>query len=316
MTIPHYQTLMRPLLEAAAKRQNDTSVLEVADEIAGQFAISEEDLTLEIPSGGQTIFYNRLHWARTYLGKAGLLHSPRRGRFQITEDGLALLANHRGPVSNDTLRDYEPFREWKSASRKSAADPTMAENYASPMSAEDAAAAMTPDDMISTGFTQIEAELTAEILNRLKTVHPRQFEQIVVDLLEKMGFGGKAGERAQPTRYSGDNGIDGILDEDALGLDAVYVQAKRWSDGTVGQREIQQFVGSMDGEGAHKGVFVTTSTYSKQAMDYAERRTTKRIKLIDGPKLAQLCMRYGVGVRERQRLVLWKLDETYFEDDA
>jgi restriction system protein len=317
MPIPDYQMLMRPLLEAASKRNGDTSVLEIADEIASQFSMTPEELAQEIPSGSQKVFYNRLHWARTYLGKAGLLASPKRGRFEITSKGRSFLQSHTGPIDNAALAKFPEFQEWRTRSTATKKqDPTLPGQYSAIPSADLFHNSMSPDDRIDSGFQQIEAELQAELLSRLETVHPKQFEILVVELLERMGFGGKAGEVARPTKYSGDGGIDGVLDEDALGLDAVYVQAKRYVGNSVGRQELQAFVGAMDGERAHKGVFVTTSSFSKQAIEYAQKTTSKRIALIDGNRLAQLCMRHGIGVRERRRLILWRLDDAYFEGDA
>jgi restriction system protein len=320
MPVPTYQEFMRPLLVAAAEAGSDISIHEIADSIAGQFGLSDADISEEIPSGGQTVFYNRLHWARTYLGKAGFLVSPKRGRFTITDKGRAALARHQGEITNDVLAESPEFREWRAKSASTKRNQTSKEDPI-PASGESISndtpeiKELSPDDLIDSGYAKIKYELESDILERLKKVHPKQFEHVVVELLQKMGFGGRVSGRARVTRYSGDEGIDGIIDEDALGLDAVYVQEKRYFDNTVGQPAVQQFVGSMDGRGAHKGVFVTTSTFSRSAHDYAVR-TSKRIALIDGPRLATLCVEHGVGVRPRRTITLWKVDDSYFEGES
>jgi len=315
MPIPTYQTLMRPVLEAAAARTEQVNILEIADEIAAQFDLTEAELAEKIPTGTQPLFYNRLHWAKTYLKKAGLIISEKRGRFAVSAIGKQLLATHSGPINNMTLDGFEEFRKWKSAKALVSEE----EQNGLPLNEEPKPLAaspdtLSPDDMIMQGVKQIEATLVAELLERLKTVHPKRFEAVVVELLKAMGFGGRPGSKSTVTSYSGDGGIDGIIGEDALGLDAIYIQAKRYTDSSVSQPAIQQFVGSMDGEGAHKGVFVTTSTFTKQAIGYVEK-TSKRVVLIDGPRLADLCMRYGIGVRPKSAFEIRILDEEYFDGE-
>lgn len=306
---------MRPVLEAAAARDYEVSILEIADEIAVAFNLTETELAEKISTGTQQLFYNRLHWAKTYLKKAGLIDSAKRGKFGVTEAGKALLATHSGQINNATLDAFPAFKAWKSA-KAVVSDLGQSDLPLTGHAIENSqvTADLSPDDMITEGIKQIETTLVAALLDRLKSVHPKRFEAVVVELLKAMGFGGKPGSVSKVTSYSGDGGIDGIIGEDVLGLDAVYIQAKRYKDTCVGQPAIQQFVGSMDGEGAHKGVFVTTSTFTKQALSYVEK-TSKRVVLIDGPRLADLCMRYGVGVREKSAFQIRIIDEEFFDGE-
>ncbi|WP_448578022.1 restriction endonuclease [Thermaurantiacus sp.] len=311
MAIPDYQTLMRPVLEAAVAAKTDISIVEIAEHIAKQFGLNEEELDITIPSGTQPLFYNRLHWAKTYLSKAGLLQSPKRGKFRATAEGEAFLSAHPGPISSSDLAKIPAFEAWRTIGKQQTEGGLQS---AQAEASQVMHSPMTPDDLIDSGLKLINDQLTQEVLNELKGVHPKRFEAIVVDFLKAMGFGGGDHGVSVVTPYTNDGGVDGIIHEDALGLDSIYIQAKRYTDKQVGQPDVQQFVGSMDGFGAHKGVFVTTSTFSKQAHAYVEK-TSKRVVLIDGERLASLFLQYGVGVRTKRTVEIKAIDPDYFLGD-
>jgi len=260
---------------------------------------------------------SRAHWARTYLAKAGLLTSPRRNRHEITDAGRQLLASGVSRIDMKTLEQFPAYVTWreKDQSAKPAeqissapADETGGSLGAQP------ALVRTPEERIEADFRIVEASLSEDLLGAIIGLTPKQFEQLIVDLLLKMGYGG--GDRSMGERIgkSGDGGIDGIINEDALGLDAVYVQAKRYApDSKVGRAALQAFVGSLTGEGASKGVFVTTSDFTREARDYLNK-VQHRVVLINGERLARLMIQHEVGVRARQTYVLRSIDEDYFAD--
>ncbi len=306
MPVPDYQTLMLPVLRLFADGR--TSVSDCIPDLQAEFKISEEDAAELLPSGRMTRLYSRAHWARTYLGKAGLLTSPKRGFHEVTALGRELLATDPAKIDNSVLARYDDFSEWK---RQSASDKT-----ASPQSGhmEQIDDDQTPEDAIITADRLLNAALREELITALLQVSPMRFEKLILDLLTAMNFGRGNVGYGRLTAISGDGGIDGIINEDALGLDAVYIQAKRYSpDNKVGRPDIQRFVGSLTGESATKGVFVTTSSFSKEARDYIDR-VQQRIVLIDGDKLAQLMIAHEVGVRTRSTYFIKSLDEDYFAD--
>lgn len=309
MAIPGYQSLMLPLLRLAG--QGDVALQDAVQRLAQEFQLTPEEAAQRLPSG-QAVIYNRTGWAKTELVKAGLIEQPQRGLFRITDRGRALLANPPAAISRAFLVEHYPeFRAYIEASQQRQA--TAEQPVATPttdLAAEPVGA--TPDELIDTAAKTLMAALEAELLERVRSVHPNQFEQIVVDLLIAMGFGGGAPEMGQRLGRSGDGGIDGVIQEDALGLDAVYIQAKRYQDGsTIGAPVLQAFVGSLVGNRANKGVFVTSSKFSPAAKEYV-RTIQHRVVLIDGEELARLLARHGVGVREDRRIVIKKLDEDYF----
>lgn len=311
MPIPGYQTLMLPLLEFA--RDGEVALQEAVQRLVERFQLTPEEASQRLPSG-QTVIYNRTGWAKTELLKAGLIEQPRRGLFRITDRGRALLANPPAAISRAYLvENYPEFRAYIEASQqRQTASEEATSGSSSELSLEPTEA--TPDELIDKAAKTLTTALEADLLERVRTVHPNQFEQIVVDLLIAMGFGGGDPEMGQRLGRSGDGGIDGVIQEDALGLDAVYVQAKRYQDGnTIGAPVLQAFVGSLVGNRATKGVFVTSSKFSAQARAYVST-IQHRVVLIDGDELARLLVRHGVGVREDRRIVIKKLDENYFDD--
>lgn len=308
MSIPDFQTLMLPVLRAfAAGAEN---VAQIAPTIKTQFSISETEAAELIPSGRISTLLSRVHWARTYLGKAGLIESPKRNSHKITDRGRKLLAQNPAFISIQTLEQFADFSAWRAASLapKSQSDK---QDHAGPM---EPANAETPEEQMRRMAAILEDHLVDQILSLMAPMSPQQFEQLILDLLAAMGFGGGQRANGRMTPTTGDGGIDGIIHEDALGLDAVYIQAKRYApDNKISRPDIQRFVGSLTGESATKGVFVTTSDFSKEARDYISR-VQQRIVLINGRRLAELMILHGVGVRTRYTYAIRDIDQDYFVD--
>jgi restriction system protein len=301
MSVPDYQTFMLPLLQLASD-QKDHALSEAYDALAVQFGLTESERIDMLPSGRQSRFENRVGWARTYLKKAGLIDSTGRGRFCITQRGLAVLKSHPASVTKEFLTQFPEFREFQARQnvRLDNADETSEHES-------------TPDEVLGSAYQVLRRTLAQDLLERLKNSSPRFFERVVVDLLLAMGYGGSGFDAGKIVGKSGDGGIDGIINEDKLGLDAIYVQAKRWA-GTVGRPTVQEFAGSLAGQKARKGVLITTSQFSAEAKDYTERLDMK-IVLIDGEQLAQLMIDHGVGVADKQVYAIKRLDEDYFVEE-
>lgn len=307
MAIPDYQTLMLPVLTIAA--EGETRVPIAADLIANQLGLSEHEREERLPSGAQRILHNRIHWAKFYMSKAGLIDSPRRGVFVASPAGKAALAKRPERIDVETLKGYPAFIEFYSAAANS--DPASE----GPATTASATSITTPEEQIDAAHSILNGALKADLLGRTLDQSPAFFERLIVDLLVAMGYGGSHENAALRLGKSGDGGIDGIIDEDRLGLDRIYVQAKRYAEHVcVGRPEIQGFVGSLVGLGATKGVFVTTSIFSKQAQEYV-RGLQQRVILIDGSRLTDLMIEFGVGVRVSRTVAVKKLDEDFFSDE-
>lgn len=306
--MPDYETMMRPALEAFAS--GAASVAETLPHLRRVFEITDEDAEELLPSGRTTVLASRAHWARTYLAGAGCLTSPKRNVHVITGRGRDLLASHAGPISNEVLSRFPDFASWLDKARRRDKD-VAAQDVGHPPVPETRA---TPDDQIESAFAAVERALVGDLLSAVQSLTPARFEQLIVDLLVGMGYGGGDPAMGERLGRSGDGGIDGVINEDALGLDAVYVQAKHYAaDNRVGRPALQAFVGSLTGEGATKGVFVTTSDFSREACDYLNR-VQQRIVLINGERLAKLLIQHEVGVRARRTYVLRSVDEDYFSE--
>jgi restriction system protein len=304
MSIPDYQSLMLPVLEVASK--GETSVPLAEAEIAARFGLSNEEREQMLPSGKQRVLHNRIHWAKFYLTKAGLLESPKRGRFVITAAGQQVLA--KPPVTLDTkhLLTISTFRDFYRGGEDAEAIASAAE--VEPPSA-------TPEEVVEAAYKAVHAALRADLLDRILQNSPSFFEEVIVELLVAMGYGGSRRNAAEQLGKSGDGGVDGVINEDVLGLDRVYIQAKRYAPGSaVGRPEVQAFTGSLIGLGASKGVFVTTSTFSSQAVEFASR-IPQRVILIDGKRLTELMVEHGVGVRSSRVLEFKRLDEDFFSEE-
>ena len=297
MTAPDYQTLMLPLLRIAADEQEHV-VGEVVQELAEQFRLTPEDRKQLLPSGRQAAFDNRVGWARTYLAKAGLLESTGRGRFHITGRGLDVLTSPPSEINIGFLKRFPEFVEFQSASKKTESQP--------------AAELETPEELLEVSYQNLRLSLAQELLERVKQCSPQFFEHLVVDLLVAMGYGGSRKDAGQAVGQSGDGGVDGIIKEDKLGLDIVYIQAKRW-EAAVGRPTVQAFAGSLEGQRARKGVLITTSQFTAEAKDYVNR-IEKKIILVGGEQLAQLMIDHDVGVAGFATYHVKKLDLDYFGD--
>lgn len=303
MNIPDYQTIMLPLLKRVADGQ-EHSFPELVEGLATEFKLTETDRRELLPSGGQFVFDNRVGWARTYMKKAGLISAPKRGVVQITERGRKLLETHPKRVDNKLLREFPEFLEFQGAK------PAGAKHETESAGSE----ALDPQETIEAGFHRIQKQLSAELLTRIKGSSPEFFEKLVLELLLKMGYGGSRRDAGQRIGKSGDGGVDGVIKEDKLGLDEVYIQAKRGDGGQVGSKEIQAFVGALHGRRARKGVFITTSGFSKPARDYV-RDIQDKVILIDGPELADLLIEHGVGVSTIASYDIKRIDTDYFVED-
>ena len=303
MAVPDFQSFMLPLLKAVSDGK-EYNLSEVVDKLAEQFQLSNEDKKELLPSGRKTRVDDRAGWAQTYLRKAGLLERTGRGKFRVTERGLDVLKSNPDKINIKFLRQYPEFVEFQNLSRQSAKPDAEAENEILDE---------TPEETLESGYQNLRRNLAQELLDRVKKCSPRFFESLVVDLLVAMGYGGSRKDAGQAVGQSGDGGVDGIIKEDRLGLDVVYIQAKRW-EGTVGRPAVQAFAGSLEGQRARKGVLITTSQFSQDAKDYVSR-IEKKIVLIDGEQLAQLMIDHGIGVAEVATYTVKKMDLDYFGEE-
>lgn len=312
MTIPDYQTLMLPLLRLAGDAQ-EHRFRDAVEQLASEFSLSDDERATLLPSGTAPAFDNRVGWARTYLKQAGLLEARRRGVFRITPRGSELLATRPSRIDNSALEQFPEFLTFRL--RKNDDKPAGANDSAAspPLLATEPSIDSTPEELFSQAYQRLRSNLEAELLEQVKAVSPAFFERLVIDLLVAMGYGGSRQDAGRAIGRSGDGGIDGIIKEDKLGLDAIYVQAKRW-ESTVGRPEIQKFAGALQGQRANKGVFITTSGFSKEAEDYTQVISSKII-LIDGEQLAKLMVDHNVGVSPISSYELKRIDSDYFEGD-
>ena len=300
MPIPDYQAIMLPLLKFASDGKEHT-LREALDALALQFKLTDQERKQLLPSGTQATFNNRTAWARSYMGKAGLLHSPKRGSFIITERGREVLAKKPSGLNAKLLEQFPEFVTFKNLKHGREKDEQESE------------ALETPEETLETGYQRIRESLAQEILDKVKAASPSFFERLVVDLLVKMGYGGSRRDAGEAIGQSGDGGIDGIIKEDRLGLDILYIQAKRW-EGNVSRPEIQKFVGALQGKHARKGIFLTTSSFSKEAHEFVKHIETK-IVLIDGVTLAGLMVDHGVGTSTAAVYEIKKVDQDYFAEE-
>jgi restriction system protein len=302
MAIPDYQSIMFPLLKFAGDGQ-EHSLRETIEALTDVFELTDEERTELLPSGQQATFDNRVGWARTYLKKAGLLKSTRRGYYQISERGKAVLQENPPEIDNAYLKRFSEFVQFTRPKQREAGEG----------GDEEIDDTSTPEEEIEVAYQRARQSLIAELLQTIKDHSPAFFERLVIDLLVKMGYGGTRRDASEVGR-SGDGGIDGIIKEDRLGLDVVYIQAKRWDNTTVGRPKIQEFAGALQGQRARKGIFITTSTFSESAREYVSRIDSK-VVLIDGETLAQLMIDYGIGVAPIASYELKRIDSDYFTEE-
>jgi restriction system protein len=306
LSIPDFQSFMLPVLRVAA--EGEVRISDVVERLADEFALSAEDRSQLLPSGKQTTFANRVHWAKSYLGKAGLIELTKRAHFRITEDGRKVLATSPQRIDIKVLNNFPSFQEF----HKAQGDKETGESISSVHS--DIATNLTPDEIIRKAHGELESALADDLIQRIRANPPAFFEKLVVQLLVGMGYGGSVTDISNALiGGTGDGGVDGVIDQDPLGLDRIYVQAKRYADGnTVSASAIRDFFGSLDRFKATKGLFVTASTFTKSARDTASQ-LSKRIVLIDGEQLTRLMIRHGIGCRIDETLHIKSLDEEFFE---
>jgi restriction system protein len=308
MAVPDYQSFMRPLLAYGADGSEKNMPAAIAA-LADHFNLSEDDRNQLVPSGKQTTLSNRVHWARTYLDKAGALERTRRSHFRVTDRGKKLLEQYPKKIGTAQLEKFPEFQAFRAPKN----DTIVQADAEQPHPTQEPSVA-TPEERIAQAEAEIERALRDELLRRIGEMSPAFFENLVVNLIAAMGYGGGKEGVAKRLGKSGDEGIDGVVNEDALALDIVYIQAKRNAKGNTIQRPVlQQFAGALVGQSASKGVFVTTSSFSKGASDYAEK-VPQRIVLIDGNELARLLIQYSVGVRVERTVAIKRLDIDYFEE--
>lgn|SRR5215813_4722134 len=293
-----------------AKDEQEHSIRDAIESLAEQFQLSDEERKELLPSGQQTTFDNRVGWARTYLKKAGLIEYTRRGYFRVTPRGLSVVNSPPQRINLAFLSNFPEFLEFRTRRNvQTQDDSVLSDGGVTRSLMQDT----TPEEVIEDEHQKLRENLAGDLLATVKKCSPAFFERLVIDLLLKMGYGGTRRDAGRAIGRSGDGGIDGVINEDRLGLDAVYVQAKRWDNGTVGRPEIQKFVGALQGQRARKGIFITTSTFSKDAHDYASRIDT-RVTLIDGEQLAQFMIDFNVGVSVMAVYELKKIDSDYFNE--
>jgi len=305
MAIPDYQSIMLPLLKFHADQQEHFH-RDATDYLAQTFNLSEEEKKELLPSGKQTIFVSRVNWAKVYLKMGGLLESTRRKYYKITQRGSEILKHNPSKIDIKFLEQFPDFVEWRKKSKIADTETQGKET--------EIASQQTPEESLEYAYQKIRQDLAQELLSLVKRCSPAFFERLVVELLVKMGYGGSIKDAGTVKGKSGDGGIDGVIKEDKLGLDIIYIQAKRWDDGVVGRREIQKFVGALAGHRAKKGIFLTTSNFSKEARDYISTIDSK-IVLIDGEQLANLMIDYDLGVSKITAYEIKRIDSDYFDDN-
>ncbi|GCA68544.1 Mrr restriction system protein [Microcystis aeruginosa NIES-2519] len=307
MPISDFQSIMLPLLKILA----DGKVYkyrEIFEALVREFQVTEAERKEMLPSGQQEIFANRVGWAKTYLKKAGLIESPQRATFVISEKGKEILSQNPARIDAKFLRQFPEFQEFNRVNKQN--ETITLESNLSTSDQE-----QNPEELLENSYQEIRQALATDLLSILRKLSPDAFEKLVVELLVKMGYGGSIRDAGKAVGKSGDQGIDGIIKEDRLGLDIIYIQAKRWADNNaVGRPEIQKFVGALAGQGAKKGIFITTSYFTQEALEYAPRNEIK-IVLIDGEELGQLMIDYNLGVSTQKIYEIKRIDHDYFGDE-
>lgn len=300
--IPDYQSLMRPVLECA--KNEPRKISDVVDEISDLLGLSEEDRQQMLPSGQQTTIANRVHWARSYLKQAGLVQNPKRGWFELTERGQAVASDPTIQVDAKFLSQFEEFQDFKSRTKDSETD----------VARDVDDSVHTPDESLLTAHSRLNAALASNLLDSIRKASPEFFEHLIVELFLAMGYGGTSEGAGRALGQTGDNGVDGVIDQDPLGVDQIYLQAKRYAAGNnIGAGDVRNFFGALSIHKATKGIFVTTSAFSTSAIQTAENLGS-RIVLIDGAKLAKLMIRYNIGCRDKDVLHIKELDEAFFDE--
>lgn len=307
MAVPDYQSLMLPLLQFAGGNGDEVSTGEAVEVLANELHLTEEDVKEMLPSGIQSTFVNRIGWASTYLKKAGLLEATRRGYYKITPRGEELLKKKPKAINVKLLKQYPEFLEFQQLKGTRGGEKGNSTSTVSDISTA------TPSEALEAAYENLRDELADELLMRLKKSSPTFFERIVVELLVKMGYGGSRTDAGKAIGRSGDGGIDGIIKEDRLGLDVVYIQAKRWENNPVGRPDVMQFAGALQAQKANKGIFITTSRFTDDARNYVSQIGSK-IVLLDGEQLTNLMIENDVGVSTVSLYPMKKIDADYFDE--
>ncbi|MFU2158605.1 restriction endonuclease [Caldisericum sp. AR60] len=298
--IPKFHKLMKPMLQFL-QDQKDHTIDEVEDYLANLFKLTNEERNELLPSGKQRVFKNRVYWARTYLNKAKLVDVPKRGSIVITDRGLKVLKDNPSEIDVKYLTKFNEFVEFY-------------KGYKKEKSTEIDIQEATPEEVIFQKIEELNSIIKSDLRKRIMEASPRFFERLILDLIVSMGYGGSFEEASKLLGKSGDEGIDGVIKEDVLGLDKIYLQAKRWDNSTIGRKEIQAFVGALHGKVAKKGIFITTSTFTKDALKYAEKISDMKVVLIDGDRLLDYMLKYNVGVEQKTTIEIKKVNEDYFEE--
>jgi len=304
MSIPDFQSIMLPLMQLASDGK-EHSFRDSVEYLAKLFKLSDDDRKELLPSGQQPTFDNRVGWTKTHLIKAGLLESPRRAIFQITDRGKEVLRNNPSEINAKFLKQFPEYVAFAGANTSGNSSLAPQDNLTEQI---------TPEEALASAYQKLKLALAQDLLTLVKECSPDFFERLVVKLLVKMGYGGSIQDAGKAIGRSGDEGIDGIIKEDRLGLDAIYIQAKKW-EGTVGRPEIQKFVGALAGQGAKKGVFITTSSFSREAQEYANNMKDTKIVLLDGEQLTQYMIDYNLGVSVISQYEVKKIDSDFFADE-
>ncbi len=304
--IPDYQSLMRPVLECA--RNKPRKISDVVEEISDRLELTEEERQKMLPSGKQTTIANRVHWARSYMKQAGLVRNIKRGWYELTDRGRTVVDDQFITLDSKYLEQFDEFQEFKSRGKETGDETAEQENTETP--------ANTPDENLQAAHRKLEAALAANLLDYVRSASPMFFENLIVDLLIAMGYGGTSEDAGRALGQSGDNGVDGVIDQDPLGVDQIYLQAKRYGPAnSVGPGDIRDFYGALSIKKATKGIFVTTSHFTGAAEQTA-KDLGSRIVLIDGPQLAKLMIKYNIGCRDKDVLHIKQIDEGYFDEAA
>ncbi len=305
-SIPDFQSIMLPMLKLLDNGQSKT-LNEVMKRLATFFNLTEEHLKIKVPSGQMGLFRNRVGWTRSYLKNAGLIHYPSRGVYQITDFGKDFLKKNPKDLRIKHLKKMPKYKEWTDTFNQD-------QNEQEDVSLTKDTISQTPEEILANTISQLHKQLATEVLDKLKENTFGYFESFVIALLQKMGYGEFREDAGKVTGQTGDNGIDGIIYQDRLGLESVYIQAKRFTNGSVGSPDIRNFIGSLALQGVSKGVFLTTSRYSDSAIKTAKDSKQQKIVLIDGKELSRLAIEYNLGVQEDQTVVIKKIDLDYFEE--
>ena len=303
MDIPDYQTLMLPLLKQI-NTGSEYRFRDLVELISKDFDLSDDQRSEMLPSGKQPIINNRVGWARTYMLKAGLLEAPKRGTIRITDRGIKVLSDMPNSINVKFLEQFPEFIEFRRRKNKKDSKAETSKQLS----------LATPEEFLEAAYQSLNNDLASGILAQTKEFTALFFERLVIDLLVKMGYGGSRKEAGQAIGKSGDGGIDGIINEDRLGLDVIYIQAKRWDENTIGRPEIQKFAGALQGRRARKGIFITTSTFSKEAKEFV-RNIESNIILIDGDQLADLMIEHDIGVSSVSEFKVKRIDLDYFIEE-